>query len=147
MGAQSLVKRPLWIHLQGKPRVPWEHRKESASPLRESGADIVLFSEEVWKLGLFFFFLAASGLNCRTQDLHCIRTFTVLQGLPSCGAQSRWDLSSSTTDWTLVPCIARTILFICLFLFSLYFARQILNHWSTSGVHVRALCSIEERGH
>ena len=58
----------------------------------------------------FFFLLAMLGLCCRT-------LVSLIASLVA-AAQDMWDLSSSTRNWTLVPCIGR----------------QILNHWLTREV-------------
>lgn len=68
--------------------------------------------------------LAASGLRCGTQDLHCVvwniwlrcvGSLAVPHKLGSCGTQAKlflglWELSSLIRGQTLVSCIARQIL-------------------------------------
>ena len=68
-------------------------------------------------------YLAVSGLSCSTQDVHCgIQTLSLWHtgsvAPQHVGSYSLWDLSSSTGDWTCIPCIAR----------------RMLNHWTSREV-------------
>ena len=102
-------------------RVPWTARRSNQSILKEINPE---YSWEglMLKLKLQYFghlmrkvgFWIESNFSFFFFWLH--QVFVVAQGLSSCGAQAyllcgMWALSSSIRDQTLIPCIARHIVF------------------------------------
>ena len=76
----------------------------------------MLVTQRLFVVIVCFFCLAVLSLNCDSIFCCDSRTLVVVHslwvcGLSNCGTQAQWDLSSSTRDRTLIPCIARQILF------------------------------------
>ena len=70
--------------------------------------EVTTFVTQWWIPFLKLVYLAASGLSCSTQDLHCVmrKLFDVPLGPSSCGSLTQllwvlWGLSSPTRDRTL----------------------------------------------
>ena len=83
------------------------------------------------KWGLLF---SCGALTSHYSGFSCWRAqVEAAQQLWLMGLVALWLVGSSQTrDWTCVPCIARWILFF-------FFARWILNHWTTREVQVASI--------